>query len=45
MLTADAPPTPKNRLLTLLYGDLKLIIQTPLIFINAFIIIMELLIG
>lgn len=41
----DAPQTPKNRILTLLYGDLKYVLQMPLIWINALLIITELLIG
>jgi hypothetical protein len=41
----DAPPTVRNRVLTLLYGDVKLLLQMPLIWINIVVILMEVVVG
>jgi hypothetical protein len=41
----EAPHSLRNRLLTLLYGDFKLILQMPLIWINALVIISEIIFG
>jgi len=41
----DSPPTVKNRVLTLLYGDVKLLLQMPLIWINIIVILMEIVVG
>ena len=41
----DAPHTVKNRVLTLLYGDIKLLLQMPLIWINIVVILMEIVVG
>ena len=35
----------KNRILTLLYGDVKLLLQMPLIWINIVIIVLLLIFG
>lgn len=42
---SGAPATPMNRIVSLLHGDLRLVFMTPLLFINAVFIVMELLIG
>ena len=42
---ADAPPTVKNRVLTLLYGDVKLLLQMPLIWINIAVMLLLLVFG
>jgi hypothetical protein len=41
----DAPPSVRNRILTLLYGDVKLLLQMPLIWINIVVILMEIVVG
>ncbi len=41
----DAAPTVRNRILTLLYGDVKLLLQMPLIWINIVVIAAEIVIG
>lgn len=41
----DSPHTVKNRILTLLYGDVKLLLQMPLIWINIIVILMEIVVG
>lgn len=41
----DSPHTVKNRVLTLLYGDVKLLLQMPLIWINIVVILMEIVVG
>lgn len=41
----DSAPTVKNRVLTLLYGDVKLLLQMPLIWINIVVILMEIVVG
>ncbi len=41
----DSEPTVKNRILTLLYGDVKLLMQWPLIFINLITIVLLILFG
>ena len=43
--TVDSPPTVKNRVLTLLYGDVKLLLQMPLIWINLVVMVLLILLG
>ena len=43
--TVDSPPTVKNRILTLLYGDVKLLLQMPLIWINLVVIALLIVFG
>ena len=43
--TADSPQSVKNRILTLLYGDVKLLLQMPLIWINLVTIVLLILLG
>jgi len=43
--TIDSPQTIKNRILTLLYGDFKMILQMPLIWINIILILVEVVFG
>ena len=43
--SADAPPTVQNRILTLLYGDVKLLLQMPLIWINIVVIVLLIIFG